>query len=165
MNQSSEIRGNRLKVVLTAVHGILFLGTPHRGSRSASIGKIAYRISTAATRRPNRKLLQALEKNSETLDQVGNSFLHTLEGCKELHVYSFREEKETRKCFVVSTIVVEADSAKIGLAKEELNSIPENHSNMAKFSSSSDIGFKRVSAQIRRWVKPLLEHHGMSKDS
>jgi hypothetical protein len=109
----------------------------------------------AATRRPNRKLLQALEQSSDTLDQVGSSFLHTLEEFKQIQVYSFREEKETRKFWIFSTIVVESDSAKIGYAKEVLNSIPSNHRGMSKFSSATDIGFKRVSAQIRRWVHSL----------
>jgi hypothetical protein len=155
MNISSETRGNRFKIVAPVVHGILFLGTPHRGSRSASIGKIAYQITKAAARRPNEKLLQALERNSDTLDQINNSFLQTLEKHPNLNISSFREEKETRKFLLFSTIFVEADSARIGLAREELNSIPENHRNMAKLCSSEDIGFKRVSAQIRRWIQSL----------
>ena len=48
-----------------------------------------------------------------------------------------------------------ADSAKIGYVKEEVGSIPENHSNIAKFATASDIGFKRVSAQLRRWVEEI----------
>jgi hypothetical protein len=116
---------------------------------------MAYEITRAAGRRPNRKLLQALEKYSDTLDQVSNSFLQTLAGHKDLLVYSFREEKETRKFFLFSTIVVEPDSAKIGLANEEVNSIPANHSDMTKFCSAKDVGFKRVSAQLKRWVQAL----------
>jgi hypothetical protein len=120
------------------------------------MGKLAYRITTVATWRPNLKLLGALEKNSETLDQVGKSFVQVLEGSPELQVYSFREEKETRKYLIFNTMVVEADSAMIGIGKEETSSIPESHSRMTKFSSKGDIGFKRVSAQIQRWVGALL---------
>ena len=116
---------------------------------------MAYQVTADATQRPNWKLLRALERNSDTLDQVSNSFLQTLEEHKQVQVYSFHEEKETRKFFLFSTIVVEADSAKIGIAKEELNSIPTDHRDMARVSSSNDVGFKRVSAQIRRWVQSL----------
>jgi hypothetical protein len=157
MNQSSETKGTRLKVVITNVIGILFLGTPHRGSSSASIGRMAYQITTIATRQPNRKLLRALEKNSDTLEQVGNSFLQTLEGHQNIDIYSFREEKETKRFLIFNTIVVEPDSAKMGLAKEEVNSIPANHSDMTKFSSLNDIGFKRVSAQLRRWIQKISD--------
>jgi hypothetical protein len=121
---------------------------------------MAYQITTIATRKPNRKLLRALEKNSDTLEQIGNSFLQTLEGHPSIEVYSFREEKETRRFLVFNTIIVEPDSAKIGLAKEEVKSIPKSHSNMTKFSSLEDVGFKRVSAQVRRWVRALPRHDG-----
>lgn len=152
---SSGTKANRFKIVVPAVRGILFLGTPHRGSRSASIGKMAYQITKAAARRPNEKLLQALEKNSDILDQINNSFLQTLEEHQSLGISSFREEKETRKYLFFSTVVVEADSARIGLAREELNSIPANHRDMAKLCSLEAIGFKRVSAQIQRWILSL----------
>jgi len=152
---SSGERGNRFKVVVPAVHGILFLGTPHRGSSSASIGKMTYQMTKAAARRPNVNLLRALERNSDTLDQINNGFLQTLEEHKSIAIASFREEKETRKFLFFSTIVVEADSARIGHAREELNSIPANHRNMAKLSSFDDVGFKRASAQIRRWIQSL----------
>lgn len=155
MNKSAETRGSRLNMVAHATRGILFLGTPHRGSKSASIGRMAYQVTVIATRNPNGKLLRALERNSDTLDQVSNSFIQTLEEHQQIQICSFREEKETRKFWIFSTIVVEADSAKIGVAKEDLNSIPTDHRNMARFCSSEEIGFKRVASQLRRWVRSL----------
>ena len=154
LNQSSQTEGTRLKEIVPIVCGVCFLGTPHRGSKLASIGKVAYQVTTAATRRPNLKLLQALERNSETLDRIGDSFRQTILK-RNIHLYSFREEKETRKYMVFSTIVVDADSAKIGDAKEEVGSIPENHSDMTKYTKASDIGYKRLSAQLGRWVREL----------
>ena len=84
--------------------GVCFLGTPHRGSKSASIAKVAYDISVAVTKRPNTRLLQGLERNSEILDSIGDQFSQTLLE-KNLSIASFREEKETRK-FVFFTILV-----------------------------------------------------------
>lgn len=55
----------------------------------------------------------------------------------------------------MATQVVNGDSAKIGDGKEEIGSIPANHSHMTKFESASDVGFKRVSAQLRRWVEQI----------
>jgi hypothetical protein len=144
-----------LRIRRRRLHGILFLGTPHRVSKLALIGRMAYQITKVAARRPNEKLLQALERNSDTLDQINNGFLQTLEEHKNIAIASFREEKETWKFLFFSTIVVEADSTRIGLAREELNSIPAYHRNMAKLSSFEDVGFKRVSAQIRRWIQSL----------
>lgn len=59
MNTSAATEGTRLKHVAPATSAICFLGTPHRGSTSASLGKIAYEITRITTRRPNTKLLQA----------------------------------------------------------------------------------------------------------
>ena len=106
LNRSSTEQGTRLKEVAPATLGICFLGTPHRGSKSASLGKIAYRTTIAATRRPNTTLLQGLERNSVELRQIGDAFAQTLvKYVGGLHVYSFREEKETRKYWIFNTIV------------------------------------------------------------
>jgi hypothetical protein len=55
--------------------------------------------------------------------------------------------------------VVNANSAKIGDGKEEVGSIPANHSNMTKFEGLNDVGFKRVSAQLRRWLELVRSHN------
>ncbi|KAI4159715.1 MAG: hypothetical protein LQ342_006330 [Letrouitia transgressa] len=151
LNQSRLTEGTRLKEITPATFAVLFLGTPHRGSRTASLRRIAYNITTIATKRPNVPLLRALERNVETLDRIGDAFSQTMLRYK-IQVYSFREEKKTRKYLIFNTMVVEADSAKIGDAREEVSSIPTNHEEMTKFSSSEDVGLKRISAQLRRWI-------------
>ena len=106
LNRSSGEQGTRLKDIAPATSGICFLGTPHRGSKSASLGKIAYQTTVAATRRPNTKLLQGLERNSTELELIGDYFAQTLlKYGGGLHIYSFREEKETRKYLVFNTMV------------------------------------------------------------
>ncbi|KAL9016862.1 MAG: hypothetical protein Q9185_005812 [Variospora sp. 1 TL-2023] len=154
LNQSSSTEGTRLKDIAPATHGVVFLGTPHRGSTSASMGKMAFHITEVFTQRPNLKLLRGLEKHSDILDRVGDSFYQTIMK-HNLSVYSFREARETRRYKVFSIMVVESDSAKIGYAKEECGIIPSDHRNMTKYSGPEDIGFKRVSAQLRRWNEDI----------
>lgn len=60
--------------------------------------------------------------------------------------------------------VVDADSAKIGDAREEVGSIPANNSKMTKFGSNDDIGFKRISAQLPRWVQELRTDEALSQE-
>lgn len=106
LNRSVATEGTRLKDIAPSTFGVCFLGTPHRGSSSASLGKVAYQITVAATRRPNTRLLQGLERNSETLEQIGDAFAQTMLKCgRELRIYSFREEKETRKYWIFNTMV------------------------------------------------------------
>lgn len=104
LNKSSSTENPRLKSIAPATYGIVFLGTPHHGSKSASIGKLAYKISAFAAKSPNIKLFQALERNSETLDRIGYTFSQT-SSKHRIQVISFREEKKTRKFLVFQTMV------------------------------------------------------------
>ena len=104
LNKSSSTERTRLKHIAPATFGVLFLGTPNRGSASASLGKMAYWATIVATMRPNLKLLKGLEKKSETLDTVAESFSQTLLR-HNIRLYSFREEHFTRK-FVFFKIMV-----------------------------------------------------------
>ncbi|CAL8576544.1 hypothetical protein XPA_002420 [Xanthoria parietina] len=106
LNRSSATQGTRLKDITPSTFGVCFLGTPHRGSQSASLGKIAFEVTRVMTRRPNTRLLRGLERNSETLEQIGDTFAQTMLNSEtKLRVYSFREEKETRKYLVFNTMV------------------------------------------------------------
>lgn len=106
LNRSWAEQGTERKDIAPAISGICFLGTPHGGSKSASLGKVAYGATVAATRRPNTKLLQGLKRNSVVLEQIGDTFTQTLlRYSGALHIYSFREEKETRKYLIFNTIV------------------------------------------------------------
>lgn len=166
LNQSSSVVDTRLNKVAQLTYGVIFLGTPHRGSSSASLGSLAHGLSRIALRRPNLRLIRALKKNSEILDVIGSEFSHTMLK-HTIRLRSFREEKATTVFRLVNIMVrmpfdslrvpdimkvVESDSAKIGDRNEELGSIPSNHSNMTKFQNSNDIGFRRVSSHLRRWV-------------
>lgn len=132
--------------------GVIFLGTPHRGSNAASYGRVAYwLVRTFAFQSVNTKLLTAIEKNSETLDRITTAFFQTLETYKHLRIASFSEEKQVR-FGVIGMQVVRPDSAKIGHANESWGSISEDHRNMAKYTTSQDDGFVKVNRTIKEWV-------------
>jgi hypothetical protein len=154
LNLASQSEIERLKGVASLTYGISFLGTPHRGSGSATIGKHAYRIARLTTKRPNIKLLRSLEKNSDTLKGISNRFRSTQQKW-DIKISSFYEDREVRKFFVFHSIIVDNESAQIGHAGEEASSIPKNHREMTKFTSSEEVGFDRVSSQLRRWVRDI----------
>ena len=106
LNRSSATQGTRLKDITPSTFGVCFLGTQHRGSHSASLCRIAFEVTRVTTRWPNTRLLRGLERNSETLEQIGDTFAQTmLTSATKLRVYSFREEKETRKYLFFNTMV------------------------------------------------------------
>ncbi|TVY26816.1 Protein SERAC1 [Lachnellula hyalina] len=156
LNISSQSEIQRLKGVAAATHGVLFLGTPHRGSGSATMGKHVYRIARLATKRPNIKLLRSLEKNSDTLKSISNRFRSTQQKWN-IKISSFYEDREVRKYFLFHSMIVDNESAQIGHGEEEVSSIPKNHRDMTKFTSAEEVGFDRVSSQLRRWVKEIKE--------
>ncbi|KAI1409865.1 hypothetical protein F5Y13DRAFT_169107 [Hypoxylon sp. FL1857] len=55
--------------------GIAFLGTPHRGSDLAPFAKAVANIVKASTKRINANILGVLNRNSETLADVEDSFM------------------------------------------------------------------------------------------
>jgi hypothetical protein len=61
------------------------------------------------------------------------------------------------------TQVVNAESAKIGDVTEQVSSIPSDHANMTKYKSLEDIGFQRVSSQLRQWVGDISNEHSTLK--
>lgn len=88
-----------LKEILPATHGIIFLGTPHRGSQIATLGKIAQEITRVLMKKPNVSVLRDLESNSQTLDRITTGFSQTLMQM-QLEIYSFREEYATKGVMV-----------------------------------------------------------------
>lgn len=69
---------------------MIFLGTPHRGSASADWGQIASNIARLALQDSNEKILEALEVNSEILDNIQEDF-KTFVHEDGLIVHSFQE--------------------------------------------------------------------------
>lgn len=144
----SRTESTFLKNVLPATAGVCFLGTPHRGSKTASVGKIAYGMSRVlAAQDPNMNILRALEVQSEVLERVGRTFSQILAEGK-LKVHSFREELKTK-----GTMVVDAFSATLDHPAESRGSIHANHREMARFSGLDDVGFRRVSAILLTWIQ------------
>ncbi|KAJ9626130.1 hypothetical protein H2204_010081 [Knufia peltigerae] len=139
-----------LKEIWPAVVGVCFLGTPHRGSATASLGKIAFQISRMAYTQPNIDLLRTLERNSAVLERISDGFAAILvDG--QIQVQWFREILPTK-----GVMIVEPYSSVIGNGREVVRDIPANHRNMTRFASSSDIGFTRILAVLRRWLSDPL---------
>lgn len=71
---------------------IIFLGTPHRGSAYAGWGQIASNLARLALQDSNKKILKALEVNSEVLDNIHEEF-KTIVFSGGITVHSFQEAR------------------------------------------------------------------------
>jgi hypothetical protein len=79
--------------IFSATRGIIFLGTPHRGSDKASLAKVVASI-VGVVHNTNVNLLRDLERDSQTLDRIGDRFRPMLEK-HPFSVWSFVEKLPT----------------------------------------------------------------------
>ena len=151
---SSEIRGNyteHLRSIFVSTYGILFLGTPRKGSSIAKWGSQLEWICGAIL--PSRlvdtqpQLVDALKTNSETLQNIGRQFSQ-LAG--RFHIYYFHEGKPTNLKGTLQ-FVVDGESAAPSIPDVERAGIQQSHSHMCKFENESSPGFDLVAEAIQRY--------------
>ncbi|KAH7215365.1 Alpha/Beta hydrolase protein [Fusarium oxysporum] len=146
-NPESHLRG-----IFDCTKGIVFLGTPHRGSWMADWARIPA-SALGIVKSINKSLLKILETDDKYLQSVQDRFWSMVreqqKAGRDLEVTCFFEE------LPLSGVgkVVSKDSATL----ESYNaiSIHANHSNMAKFSSVDDNGFKRLLGELIRWESQI----------
>ena len=76
--------------ILDATRGIVFLGTPHRGSSAITLSKLIASV-VQAFQDANLGLIQDVEMESQILDRIGDNFGQILDR-QRLTVFSFEEE-------------------------------------------------------------------------
>lgn len=144
--------------ILPATIGVMFLGTPHHGSKAASLVKTVFEVSKVFFKKPNLQVLRALETNSEILERISRSFGQILSNGR-IKVHSFREELPTKGVMIVGPA-----SSTIGYLHETRGSLHANHRTMAKYSSTKDINFQRVVSVLQDWVKESSEKQHSQKN-
>ncbi len=76
--RSSEYLNNRQDLgrgaIYNCTNGVVFLGTPHRGSDQTGFADIVSRIAKVAWRQPSHHLVRNLEVDSDVLERQRKSF-------------------------------------------------------------------------------------------
>ncbi|KAJ5178230.1 uncharacterized protein N7500_000929 [Penicillium coprophilum] len=101
--------------------------TPHRGADLASLAKLMRQSAALGT----KAFLGDLVPGCGTLGQINDEFRHV---CDKLHLWSFTESKPTNFGLTAS-LVVEKESAVMGLPKEHVQYIEADHRHICKFDS------------------------------
>lgn len=72
--------------------GVIFMGTPHRGSSKESYGDIAANVARLSLRQPNKQLLQTLKPDSQILEKQRDGFTTV---SNDMAIVCIREELPT----------------------------------------------------------------------
>ncbi|KAK9429092.1 bulb-type lectin domain-containing protein [Lipomyces doorenjongii] len=146
-----------LQSVFECIKGIIFMGTPHRGSWMADWAKISS-SALGLLKSTNTSLLSILQTNNELLQSVQGDFWKMIRGQREngrrLEVTCFFEQKALS---VVGKVVSEESATLEGYTAIGIDA---NHMDMTKFSSAGDPGFICVLAELTRWIKEVRSNGG-----
>lgn len=137
-----------LQNMFKCTKGIVFMGTPHRGSWMADWAKISAG-ALGLVKSANKSLLKVLETDDQLLEAIQVDFLLMVrelqKNGRRVEITCFFEELP----LPVTGKIVSKESAIL----EGYNSlsIHANHSDMVKFGSASETGFMRLLGELERW--------------
>lgn len=144
--------------------GIIFLGTPHAGSSLSKFAlALGHIIQFSVVKSPNMSNLDVLKKDSEVLAGIQKTFQTAIEKRARLE----KRRLEIHCCIEENTVqglgrrVVEPDSAAFP-GYHTSSTIPADHMSMTKFQHSNQVGYKRLSDRLRRWIDDIRSDTGMA---
>jgi hypothetical protein len=152
---------DHLYSIYSHAYGIIFFGTPHRGSEMASLGRIAARTAGLGIAEADQHLLRSVELGSPELERIADSFSRMLpKDRKGLNVYSFQEGLPLTGLRIGGK-VVEDWSSIIGDAREGKATIHANHMNMCRFNDKRSSDYQLVLSVILRWTRSVEKGKGL----
>ncbi|KAG8529142.1 uncharacterized protein KY384_005777 [Bacidia gigantensis] len=154
---SEDIKGSHtehLRSIYVSTYGILFLGTPHRGSDIAKWGSLLESICRGVMPSglvdSNPALVDALKRENETLQVIDRQFIQLI---SRFRVYFFHEGKKTNLGKLKMDMIVDEESASPNVQDVERSVIQQDHSHMCKFESDSSPGFDLVAEALMRYSR------------
>jgi len=89
---NSHRRHPTLGEIYASTIGVIFLGTPHRGSSKGNLGEVVANVAKLSFRQPNKQLLQTLKSDSHILENQRDQFTTI---SSKLSIVCIREELPT----------------------------------------------------------------------
>ena len=131
--------------------GVIFAGTPHRGSDQTKWAKSATNMAKVMQKDHSSRMSQALERGSQTLEQLGD-FFKSIQ--YNFNIFTFTEELPCPKI----GRIVEPDSAKIDCEHEKTRMIHANHMEMVRHDDRSSNEYKKMKDAFQQMHQQLSRH-------
>ncbi|KAF2759863.1 hypothetical protein EJ05DRAFT_526567 [Pseudovirgaria hyperparasitica] len=142
-------RDKETKELAARIQCLIFLATPHRGASLASLLNNMLRATGVFSVKP---FLADLEKNSPGLDMINDDFRHYAD---EVRLWSFYETVKLN-LGIQSALVVERDSATIGLKHERVQLLNADHRSVCKYDSTHDPNYVAVKNALIAIAEDIL---------
>ncbi|OBT40573.1 hypothetical protein VE00_08569 [Pseudogymnoascus sp. WSF 3629] len=176
---SPDIRGNKTKIVFVAhsmggivikkayllaredpelrdlarrIHSLYFLATPHRGSHLAKTLTNILQISIGPVSYGAKPFVAELNRTSETIISINDSFRHFAE---DLQLWSFYETTPST-IIGVDTMIVDKSSATLGYAKEHSSLLNADHRGVCKFDLQTDPNYQTLRKSFITTIDSIL---------
>ncbi|OJJ87138.1 uncharacterized protein ASPGLDRAFT_80025 [Aspergillus glaucus CBS 516.65] len=149
--------GDVYSSIFKATFGVVFFGTPHRGSPLARIGDVFAKVARAVLNTPNNTFMNALKKDDLYATELSSNFQQIQEQYQYLNFY----ETLPLKSF---NLIVEKSSAVLGLpdTREKKIALNANHEEICRFASEDDENYRHVSAFLVDLVKTRMDFEEQS---
>ncbi|KAH7357919.1 hypothetical protein B0T11DRAFT_283328 [Plectosphaerella cucumerina] len=145
--------------ILKSTVGVVFMGTPHRGSSAAGIGEIARKVASLLLMDTNALILDSLAlKNSDLVrsQEIFSSLWHK----HGFSVKTFQEGLPLRVPFKIGQSkmvkVVPDESSCLGDSRERAETLHGDHRSICRFSTSDDRNYRRLAAYLINQCSNLL---------
>lgn len=136
-------RSSHYGSLLTKVSGMVLFGVPHRGSDVAYWADFAAKVLNASQLGANANFVHSLQKNSKAFQNISQQFIERAADLKR--IYTFYELEKLH-----NILVVDKDSACLGLKNEISVGISANHRYICKFSDPESEIYRPVWRAIQR---------------
>ena len=125
------------KRIIKSIGSIIFLSTPHRGSKLAGVLDRILAVSFAS-----KKYVGNLKKDASMLEGLNEEFRHI---APTLQIFSFYETMETAvPGTFTKTMVLNKESSVLGHAGEVSNFLVADHHDVCKFSNQEDPNYVAI---------------------
>ncbi|KAF4635759.1 hypothetical protein G7Y89_g2352 [Cudoniella acicularis] len=153
----AKLHDKRWPGIYASTTGVVFLGTPHRGTGTMLTTTVLLE-AIARARKVHSAVLNALHKESEVLTDLVNEFTSVCSDADyALKLYCFFETMSSKVLKIVDKKRTEeefvVDRASGTLHGYEQQGLPLDHFSLNKFDEPDDNNFERVSDAIQSFVE------------